>query len=67
MSRTPARFTQADVARAIRAVEQTGARMAVEIDPSGTIRIIPYEPPPAPANSSAPRGRRLEQERRPIL
>lgn len=38
MSRTPARFTQADVARAIRAAQQTGAGM-VEIRPDGTIRV----------------------------
>lgn len=38
MSRTPARVTQADVARAIRAAKQTGAG-AVRILPDGTIRI----------------------------
>jgi hypothetical protein len=38
MSRTPARFTQADVARAIRAAKQAGAR-AVELLPDGIIRI----------------------------
>lgn len=31
MSRTPARVTQADIARAIRAIAQTGADLAVEI------------------------------------
>lgn len=41
MSRRAARFTQADIARAIRAVQQTGAGMAVEISPDGTIRIVP--------------------------
>lgn len=41
MSRRPARFTQADIARAIRAIEAVGARMAVEIGLDGTIRIIP--------------------------
>lgn len=40
MSRTPARITQADVARAIRAAQQTGAG-AVRILPDGTIRIDP--------------------------
>jgi hypothetical protein len=39
MSRTPARFTQADVARTIRAAKQAGAG-AVELRPDGTIRII---------------------------
>ena len=41
MSRRPARCTQADIARAIKAVAQTGARMAVEIATDGTIRIVP--------------------------
>ena len=36
MSRTPARFTQADVARTIRAAKQAGAG-GVEIRPDGTI------------------------------
>ncbi len=43
MSRRPARVTQADIARAIRAIEQTGARMGVEVAPDGTIRIIPVD------------------------
>lgn len=38
MSRTPARIRQADVARAIRAAQQTGAG-GVRIFPDGTIRI----------------------------
>jgi hypothetical protein len=38
MSRTPARFTQADIARTIRAAKQAGAG-AVELLPDGTIRI----------------------------
>ena len=38
MSRTAARFTQADVARTIRAARQAGAG-AVELLPDGTIRI----------------------------
>ena len=36
MSRTPARFTQADVARTIRAAKQAGAG-GVEIRPDGTM------------------------------
>jgi hypothetical protein len=61
MSRRAARFTQADVARAIRAVEQTGARMAVEIGPDGTIRIVPVSdapriPPVAPPQVERKRG-----------
>jgi hypothetical protein len=38
MSRTAARVTQADVARAIRAAKQAGAG-TVEVLPDGTIRI----------------------------
>jgi len=52
MSRTAARFTQADIARAIRAVEQTGASMAVEIARDGVIRVVPYSAPPTPANEA---------------
>jgi hypothetical protein len=48
MSRTPARFTQADVARSIRAAKQTGAGV-VELLLDGTIRIrldAPEKPAP---------------------
>ena len=38
MPRTPARFTQADLARSIRAAKQAGAG-TVELLPDGTIRI----------------------------
>lgn len=41
MSRKPARVTQADIARVIRAIRQEKADMAVEIRPDGTIRIAP--------------------------
>ncbi len=40
MSRTPARITQADVARVIRAAQQCGAGK-VRIAPDGTIEIDP--------------------------
>ncbi len=43
MSRSPARVTQADIARAIRAVKQTGPGMEVVIDKDGNIRIVPVE------------------------
>lgn len=39
MSRAAARFTQADVSRAIRAAKQNGAPI-VEIKPDGTIQVI---------------------------
>ena len=41
MPNVKARVTQADIARAIRAVQQTGAPLAVEIAPDGTIRLVP--------------------------
>jgi hypothetical protein len=52
MSRTAARFTQADVARSIRAAKQAGARV-VELLPDGTIRIClgGEEKPPKPVES----------------
>lgn len=43
MPRTPAKVTQADVARVLRAVAQTGSRMAVQISPDGTIRLEPVD------------------------
>lgn len=52
MPRRPSRFTQSDVARAIRAAQQVGEPMAVEIAPDGTIRLIPA-PAPSPRK---PRG-----------
>ena len=47
MPRTPARITQADVARALRAARQTGA-VGIEVKPDGTIRILLDAPPTAP-------------------
>jgi hypothetical protein len=52
MPRTPARFTQADVARTIRAAKQAGAD-AVELLPDGTIRIC-LERPEKPAQPVEP-------------
>lgn len=46
MPRTPAKVTQADIARALRAVAQTGSRMSVQISPDGTIRLEPVEDRP---------------------
>lgn len=39
MPKTAAKFTQADLARAIRAVEQAGVDMDVVLEPDGRIRI----------------------------
>lgn len=46
MSRTPARFTQADVARALKALLASGMPGHIEIKPDGTISIHvrPAEP-----------------------
>jgi hypothetical protein len=44
MSRRPPRFQQADVTRALRAAQQVGGNWAVEIEPDGTIRIVPADP-----------------------
>jgi hypothetical protein len=44
MSRRPARATQADISRALRAGAQAGAQIAVEIMPDGRIRIVPMPP-----------------------
>ena len=55
MPRTPAKFTQADVARALRAIKQTGAAMELVLEPDGRIRIIPRGPltqQPAPADTA---------------
>jgi hypothetical protein len=48
MSRRPARFTQADLNRALKAIVQSGAHMMVEIIPDGTLRISPA---PAPGSN----------------
>jgi hypothetical protein len=44
MPRRPARVTQSDIARAIRAAEQAGSPRTVEIAPDGTIKLVPVEP-----------------------
>jgi hypothetical protein len=45
MTMRAARFSQADIARALRAARQVGGGAVVEIAPDGTIRITP---PPKP-------------------
>jgi hypothetical protein len=47
MPRRSSTFTQADVARAIRAAMQAGAQ-AVEVRPDGTIVVLLKTPPVAP-------------------
>jgi hypothetical protein len=55
MSRTPARVTQADIARAIRAAKQAGAG-AVRVLPDGSIMIDlqASNPPVLPQKDVAP-------------
>jgi hypothetical protein len=43
MSRKPARFQEVDVIRALRAAQRVGGSWAVEIEPDGTIRIVPSD------------------------
>lgn len=61
MSRTPARITQADVARAIRAAQQCSAG-TVRILPDGTITIDLQ-----PAKRQKPEEKEIEPERRIVL
>jgi len=61
MSRTPARITQADVARAIRAAQQCGAGQ-VKIMQDGTITIEPQ-----PAKRRHPEEKEVEPQRRIVL
>jgi hypothetical protein len=61
MSRTPAKVTQADVARCVRAAIQAGAG-AVEVRPDGTIfiRLTP------PIDAGAPEKELEPHERAPL-
>lgn len=43
MPRTAAKVTQADIARVLRAVNQAGMKMRVEIAPDGAIRLEPVD------------------------
>ena len=52
MPRRPARVTQADIARAIRAAEQAGSARTVEVTPDGTIKLVPVEPKTAKPEAS---------------
>ena len=53
MPRRPARVTQADIARALRAAVQVGARVRIDVHPDGMISLVPIEegqPEPQTAN-----------------
>lgn len=43
MPRTAAKVTQADIARVLRAVSQSGLKMSLEVRPDGTMRLDPVD------------------------
>lgn len=45
MPRRPASFTQADVARVLRAVRDAGVRARVHLSPDGSIDVLPADDP----------------------
>ena len=45
MGRAPARITQADIARAVRAVAQCGVAATIEVSKDGTLRVIVNDEP----------------------
>jgi hypothetical protein len=49
MPRAPAKFTQADIARVLRAVKASGVAMAIEISQDGKIRLEPVDGAERPA------------------
>lgn len=64
MPRTAATVKQADIARALRAAKHTDLKMALEILPNGSIRLVPIEK----EASMEPQNEHAAHERqRPIL
>lgn len=49
----PARFTQADITRALKGAAAAGLTVAVEITLDGAIRLIPVEARPVPVSGDA--------------
>lgn len=43
MPRTPAKITQADLARIFKAASQSGVSVVIEVLTDGTVRIVPSE------------------------
>lgn len=66
MPRTPARVTQADIARALRAAQQVGSPMAVKVRPDGTIEIVPVMPASG-GDSGEKRQQPVDVRERPVL
>jgi hypothetical protein len=52
MPRTSAKFTQADVARVLRAIDQSGVKVEVVLEFDGRIRIVPHDPEAEHANAN---------------
>lgn len=48
MTARAARFTQADITRAIKGAAKAGVQVAVEITVDGAIRLVPFEARPTP-------------------
>lgn len=48
-----ARFTQADITRALKGAAAAGLTVAIEIGLDGAIRLIPVEARPAPVSGDA--------------
>jgi hypothetical protein len=51
MATRAARFTQADISRAMKGAAKAGVSVAVEIGIDGAIRLIPVEARPAPVSA----------------
>lgn len=60
MPRTPARYRQADIQRALRAIKAEDINMSVDLRPDGTIRITPVELPERLAANNSPGKPRIE-------
>jgi len=59
MGMRPARATQADIARAVKALLQAGGQGCVEVASDGTIRVIPYREMLAPAQKPVEKRREI--------
>ena len=55
MPRNGAKFTQADIARALRAAAKTRVSVSVELLRDGTIRLVPCEKQLVPAGGAGPK------------
>lgn len=60
MPRPPARFTKSELTRALEVAKAAGG-WAVEVQPDGTIRVVPY------SGENPPRSARLDGKKRIVL